>query len=244
MNTGIIVLIVIIVIILAIVGSAFAMPCTFCKDYGTDDAPWYSFLCFKGDDFDPEKAECDWAPTDTDEYTPLSPPPPPPTEPEYTPVDVTTYRRYPDVSFSIESNWDDYGGEDSYEKITLEKEDGESDRDFAYRCAENCNHKTVDDSQCRVFAIYNEGQQCDYYQADVKKFGSFKKNATVGTQVYRHVGSSNDKACADHIAQEEGDSWWGFRKGRETPKTHYKWACKSSSNPPASCEKAPGVCFK
>lgn len=70
MSAAVVILVFLIIIIAAIVGSAIALPCTFCKDYGTDDAPWYSFLCFKGDDFDPSKAECDYV--DDTEYANLA----------------------------------------------------------------------------------------------------------------------------------------------------------------------------
>lgn len=62
MDTILIITITIVVIIVAILTWAAVSPCTFCKDYDTDDAPWYSFLCFKGEDFDSVKAKCDWAP--------------------------------------------------------------------------------------------------------------------------------------------------------------------------------------
>jgi len=63
MDPFIIIIIVFLVAILGIAVWAGAAPCTVCKKDEVDGTkPWYSFLCFEGDEFDAGEAECDWAP--------------------------------------------------------------------------------------------------------------------------------------------------------------------------------------
>ena len=165
-------------------------------------------------------------------------------EPEpvaYSPINVDTYRLYKDTAFDIIKK------SSNYEKNTMSRNDDESAETFANRCADACSHVSIDDTQCRVFSISNDGDKCTRYQVSTKPgsmSGSFQSVSKPGTQTYRHVGSTNDKICADYIARTEGDDSWFFRKSYHTPKTHYKWACTKSSNPPTTCADAPEVCFK
>ena len=161
----------------------------------------------------------------------------------YAPVGVDTYRLYKDTAFDAS-----HRDTSTYEKISMLRNDGESAETFADRCAGECSHVPVNESQCRVFSITKDGNKCKRYQVSTKsgsKFGSFRHESEDGTHTYRHVGSTGDKECADYIARKHGDDSSFFKKGHFTPKTHYKLACRGPpTDRPSSCDKAPDVCFK
>lgn len=154
----------------------------------------------------------------------------------FEPVDVATYRLYPDIEFVPSTDVD----EAEYAVNMLAKEDGETMQVFADRCAEACNHETVDGMQCRVFKIHDNGQSCSYFDS-TGELKSFDKNDVPGVHTYRHVGSTDDEACANYVADTLGDDWWGFRHNRNTPKSHFSWACRQE-NKPDGCDAAPESC--